>query len=235
MNPIINIQNIYKNYHTKHNSVCALNNISLQIFPGSYTTIIGKSGSGKSTLMNIIGCLDTPTYGKYFLNGDDISKLDKSKIAKIRNKTIGFIFQNFNLISNLSAIENVELPLTYRKIPKDTRRQIAKQALQKVGLENRLNHRPYELSGGQQQRVAIARAIAGTPPIIVADEPTGNLDSKCEAEILSLLKKLHQSGHTLIIITHNKKIADDSPNKITIIDGKIYSTHTKNNITINTH
>jgi len=223
MNPIINIQNISKNYRTKYHTVCALNDVSLQIFPGSYTTIIGKSGSGKSTLMNIIGCLDMPTCGKYFLNGDDISTLNKPTLAKLRNKTIGFIFQNFNLIPNLSALENVELPLTYRKLPKDIRRKIAKEALQKVGLADRLNHRPYELSGGQQQRVAIARAIAGTPPIILADEPTGNLDSKCEAEILSLLKKLHQSGHTIIIITHDKKIADDSPNKIVINDGKIYS------------
>ncbi len=235
MNPIINIQNVCKNYRTKYNTVCALNNVSLQIFPGSYTTIVGKSGSGKSTLMNIIGCLDKPTCGKYFLNGDDISTLNKSTIAKIRNKTIGFIFQNFNLIPNLSAIENVELPLTYRNLPRDTRRQIAKEALQKVGLADRLNHRPYELSGGQQQRVAIARAIAGAPPIILADEPTGNLDSKCEAEILNILKHLHQIGHTIIIITHDKKIANESPNKIIISDGKIYSTQIKNNVTINTH
>lgn len=221
MSKMINIQNIYKNYNNKETSVIALNNISLSIDDGEFVAIIGKSGSGKSTLMNILGCLDTPTSGKYILMDKDVSNLCENELAHIRNQTIGFIFQGFNLIPNLTALENVELPLIYRNIKKSNREILAKESLCKVGLKNRMHHKPNQMSGGQQQRVAIARAIAGNPPLIFADEPTGNLDQASSVEILQILKQLHFQGHTLVLITHDNSIANEASRQITINDGKI--------------
>lgn len=218
---MINIQNIYKNYNNKETRVIALNNISLSIDDGEFVAIIGKSGSGKSTLMNILGCLDTPTSGKYILMDKDVSNLCENELAHIRNQTIGFIFQGFNLIPNLTALENVELPLIYRNIKKSNREILAKESLCKVGLKNRMHHKPNQMSGGQQQRVAIARAIAGNPPLIFADEPTGNLDQASSVEILQILKQLHFQGHTLVLITHDNSIANEASRQITINDGKI--------------
>ena len=185
--------------------------------------IIGQSGSGKSTFMNMLGCLDTPTSGTYFLNGTDVSTMTDNELSAVRNREIGFIFQGFNLIANLTAEENVELPLIYRGIDKKTRRQLAREALEMVGLSHRLNHKPSEMSGGQQQRVAIARAIAAKPPVILADEPTGNLDSASSKEILSILKDLHKGGRTVILITHDDGIAARAKRVVRIMDGKIES------------
>lgn len=221
MSKMINIQNIYKNYNNKETRVIALNNISLSIDDGEFVAIIGKSGSGKSTLMNILGCLDTPTSGKYILMDKDVSNLCENELAHIRNQTIGFIFQGFNLIPNLTALENVELPLIYRNIKKSNREILVKESLCKVGLKNRMHHKPNQMSGGQQQRVAIARAIAGNPPLIFADEPTGNLDQASSVEILQILKQLHFQGHTLVLITHDNSIANEASRQITINDGKI--------------
>lgn len=221
MSKMINIQNIYKNYNNKETRVIALNNISLSIDDGEFVAIIGKSGSGKSTLMNILGCLDTPTSGKYILMDKDVSNLCENELAHIRNQTIGFIFQGFNLIPNLTALENVELPLIYRNIKKSNREILAKESLCKVCLKNRMHHKPNQMSGGQQQRVAIARAIAGNPPLIFADEPTGNLDQASSVEILQILKQLHFQGHTLVLITHDNSIANEASRQITINDGKI--------------
>lgn len=221
MSKMINIQNIYKNYNNKETRVIALNNISLSIDDGEFVAIIGKSGSGKSTLMNILGCLDTPTSGKYILMDKDVSNLCENELAHTRNQTIGFIFQGFNLIPNLTALENVELPLIYRNIKKSNREILAKESLCKVGLKNRMHHKPNQMSGGQQQRVAIARAIAGNPPLIFADEPTGNLDQASSVEILQILKQLHFQGHTLVLITHDNSIANEASRQITINDGKI--------------
>ena len=185
--------------------------------------IIGQSGSGKSTFMNMLGCLDTPTSGTYFLNGTDVSTMTDNELSAVRNREIGFIFQGFNLIANLTAEENVELPLIYRGIDKKTRRQLAREALEMVGLSHRMNHKPSEMSGGQQQRVAIARAIAAKPPVILADEPTGNLDSASSKEILSILKDLHKGGRTVILITHDDGIAARAKRVVRIMDGKIES------------
>lgn len=221
MNSLINIKNIYKKYSIGGNDVFALSNISLKISEGEFITIIGKSGSGKSTLMNILGLLDTPTSGEYYLSDTPIFTIKENDLAKIRNKTIGFIFQNFNLIPNLTSLENVELPLIYRGMPKSMRISLAKEALFKVGLSERLNHKPNQLSGGQQQRVAIARAIAGKPSIILADEPTGNLDSAAGEEVLSMLKDLNTEKKTIVLITHDDKIARSASRVIKIMDGKL--------------
>ena len=185
--------------------------------------IIGQSGSGKSTLMNMLGCLDVPTSGKYYLNGKDVSTLTDDEQSDIRNREIGFIFQGFNLISNLTAQENVELPLIYRGVPKKERERLAVESLKIVGLSHRMDHKPNEMSGGQQQRVAIARAIAAKPPVILADEPTGNLDSASSREILEILKKLYVGGRTVILITHDNGIAAQAKRVIRIMDGKIES------------
>ena len=190
---------------------------------GEFVAIVGHSGSGKSTLMNMLGCLDTPTSGHYFLEGKDVSSLSDDQLSEIRNKKIGFIFQGFNLIPNLDAVGNVELPLIYRGLGKQRRRRIAVQALTKVGLGRRLKHRPSELSGGQQQRVAVARAIAAQPPIILADEPTGNLDSRSTVEIMNILKELHKNGRTVIVITHDDDIAAQARRVIRIMDGQVES------------
>ena len=221
MSALIDIRNIYKIYNPGENEVRALDGINLSIGHGEFVAIIGQSGSGKSTLMNMLGCLDVPTAGQYLLNGADVSRLKDDELSDIRNKEIGFIFQGFNLIPNLTAVENVELPLIYRGIGKQERRELAVQALEMVGLSKRLNHKPAEMSGGQQQRVAIARAIAAKPPVILADEPTGNLDTHSSKEIMEILKELHKSGRTVILITHDNEIAAEAKRLIRIRDGKI--------------
>ena len=219
MSALVEIQDISKIYNPGENEVRALDHISLTIQKGEFVAIIGQSGSGKSTLMNMIGCLDVPTEGTYILNGQNVSKLSDNELSDIRNQEIGFIFQGFNLIANLTAQENVELPLIYRGVPKKERHELSVAALKKVGLAHRMDHRPSEMSGGQQQRVAIARAIAQAPPVILADEPTGNLDSASSMEILDILKQLHAENRTVILITHDNDIAKQAKRVIRIKDG----------------
>lgn len=221
MRELVQVNQISKIYNPGENEVRALDKVTLTINHGEFVAIIGQSGSGKSTLMNMLGCLDVPTEGSYYLNGQDVSNLSDNELSDIRNREIGFIFQGFNLIPNLTAFENVELPLIYRGMGKKERRQLAKESLEKVGLANRMNHKPAEMSGGQQQRVAIARAIAAKPPVILADEPTGNLDSKSSAEIIQILRAMHSEGRSIILITHNNDIANDADRVIRIKDGKI--------------
>lgn len=217
----IHAQQLRKIYKIGDQTIKALDGVSLDIGDGEYVTVIGASGSGKSTLMNILGCLDTPTEGSYYLDGRDVSKLSDSSLSEIRSREIGFIFQSFNLIPSLTALENVELPLLYRRIPKKQRSDTALTALECVKLSDRALHRPMELSGGQQQRVAIARAIAADPGIILADEPCGNLDSKSGAEVLNILSELNEKGKTVIMITHNEETARRAKRLIRISDGKI--------------
>lgn len=221
MGALIHIKNMKKIYNPGENEVRALDGIDLDIEKGDLVAIVGHSGSGKSTLMNMLGCLDTPTSGKYVLDGQDVASMTDNQLADVRNKEIGFIFQGFNLISNLDAVGNVELPLVYRGVSKNERKQLAMEALKSVGLEDRMKHKPNEMSGGQQQRVAVARAVAAKPPIILADEPTGNLDTKSTQEILEILKELHRSGRTVIIITHDEEIASQAHRVIRILDGRI--------------
>ncbi|MGE4484383.1 MAG: ABC transporter ATP-binding protein [Oscillospiraceae bacterium] len=219
---LINVQNVYKIYNEEMDSeVRALNGVTLTIERGEYVAIIGASGSGKSTLMNILGCLDIPTYGEYYLDGQAITELTDKELSRVRNKQIGFIFQGFNLIPELTALENVELPLIYRGTRVDERREYAEDALLRVGLGDRTKHFPSEMSGGQQQRVAIARAIASHPPVIMADEPTGNLDSKTSEDVIKMLKVLHEAGSTIILITHDNNIAGSADRTIRVKDGKI--------------
>lgn len=210
-----------KVYNPGENEVWALDHVSLEVQKGEFVAIIGHSGSGKSTLMNMLGCLDVPTSGEYYLNGKDVSELGDNQLSEIRNEEIGFIFQGFNLISNLTAIENVELPLIYRGIGRGERHNLAMEALNMVGLEKRIHHKPAEMSGGQQQRVAIARAIAAKPPVILADEPTGNLDSASTKEIMGILRSLHDTGRSVILITHDNDIAEQAKRVVRILDGKI--------------
>lgn len=219
--PLIKITSMSKVYNPGENEVRALDGIDLTICENEFVAIMGHSGSGKSTLMNMIGCLDVPTDGTYVLHGNNVSDLDDDELSDVRNKEIGFIFQGFNLIQNLTAMENVELPLIYRGVKKKERNRLALNALEKVGLSHRMEHRPSEMSGGQQQRVAIARAIAQAPPIILADEPTGNLDSHSTSEIMQILRELHKDGRTVIIITHDDEIARHADRIIRISDGKI--------------
>jgi putative ABC transport system ATP-binding protein len=221
MEALIEIQDMCKIYNPGENEVRALDHVNLTIKKGEFVAIIGQSGSGKSTLMNMLGCLDIPTSGTYILNGQDVSQMDDNELSDIRNKEIGFIFQGFNLIPNLTAFENVELPLIYRGVSKHKRKELSEEALEKVGLTNRITHKPSEMSGGQQQRVAIARAIAQAPPIILADEPTGNLDSVSTVEIIGILKGLHQAGSTIILITHSNEIAEEANRVIKVKDGKV--------------
>lgn len=221
METLVEVQDMCKIYNPGENEVRALDHVSLEIHRGEFVAIIGHSGSGKSTLMNMLGCLDVPTSGRYFLNGKDVSNLTDDELSDIRNLEIGFIFQGFNLIPNLTACENVELPLIYRGVGKKERLELAEESLRMVGLEHRMDHKPSEMSGGQQQRVAIARAIAARPPVILADEPTGNLDSKSTQEIMNVLKDLHKSGRTVILITHDDEIAAQVKRVIRIKDGKI--------------
>ncbi len=223
MEQLIKVEDLCKIYNPGENEVRALDHVNLEIGQGEFVAIIGQSGSGKSTFMNMLGCLDIPTSGKYYLNGTDVSTMTDSQLSTVRNKEIGFIFQGFNLIANLTAIENVELPLIYRGIDKKTRRDLAKEALEMVGLGQRMDHKPAEMSGGQQQRVAIARAIAAKPPVILADEPTGNLDTASSKEILDILKDLHEGGRTVILITHDNGIAQQAKRVVRIMDGKIES------------
>ena len=221
MSALVEIQDICKIYNPGENEVKALNHVSLTIDENEFVAIIGQSGSGTSTLMNMLGCLDTPTSGNYFLHGQDVSHMSDNELSDVRNKEIGFIFQGFNLIAGLTALENVELPLIYRGVGKRERLRLADTALDKVGLGKRKTHKPSEMSGGQQQRVAIARAIAQAPPIILADEPTGNLDSGSSKEIMGILKSLHEEGRTVILITHDNEIAKQAKRVIKIIDGQI--------------
>ncbi len=220
---LIEIDGLFKIYMQGENEVRALNGVSLMVKKGEFLAIVGASGSGKSTLMNMIGCLDAPTYGSYTLEGENVSSLSDKELSFIRNRKIGFIFQGFNLITGLNAIENVELPLIYRGKSKQERDELSMSALRQVSLENRANHRPSQLSGGQQQRVAIARAIAGEPSIILADEPTGNLDSRSGTEVMGILKNLNEQGKTVIIITHDLNIASQASRVVRISDGIIES------------
>lgn len=221
MDELVEIRDMCKVYNPGENEVRALDHVSLKINRNEFVAIIGQSGSGKSTLMNMLGCLDVPTSGTYILNGQDVSHLTDDELSDIRNKEIGFIFQGFNLIAGLTALENVELPLIYRGVGKKERLRLSEIALEKVGLKARMSHKPSEMSGGQQQRVAIARAIAQAPPVILADEPTGNLDSGSTKEIMEILKGLHSEGRTVILITHDNDIAARAKRIIRIMDGKI--------------
>ncbi len=220
-NTLIEISDMRKIYNPGENEVRALDGVDLTICEREFVAIIGHSGSGKSTLMNMLGCLDVPTTGSYMLHGIDVSDMDDDELSDVRNREIGFIFQGFNLIQNLTAVENVTLPLIYRGVGKKERERLALNALEKVGLEHRLDHKPAQMSGGQQQRVAIARAIAQAPPIILADEPTGNLDSNSTKEIMQILRELHSEGRTVILITHDNEIAEQADRVIQIRDGKI--------------
>lgn len=223
MSALVEIKDVCKVYNPGENEVRALDHVSLTIDEQEFVAIIGHSGSGKSTLMNMLGCLDVPTSGEYWLHGQDVSALTDDELSDIRNREIGFIFQGFNLIPNLTAVENVELPLIYRGVARNVRQELSREALKKVGLEHRMDHKPSEMSGGQQQRVAIARAIAQAPPVILADEPTGNLDSNSTKEIMDILKGLHKEGRTVILITHDNDIAAQAKRVIKIKDGKVES------------
>jgi len=220
---LLELKNIKKYYKMGDNVVKALDDVSLTINDGEFVTIIGPSGSGKSTMMNIVGCLDVATSGEYYVDGVEISHYSENQLAFLRNKKMGFIFQGFNLLQNLNAFENVELPMIYQGVPKAERQKRAVEALEMVGMLERMKHKPSELSGGQQQRVAIARALATKPMCILADEPTGNLDSKTGDEIMRILDELNEKGTTVIIITHNDEIAQKSKRVVRIHDGKIDS------------
>jgi len=220
---IITIEHISKTYHVGLEEVHALADVSLKIDKNEYVAIMGPSGSGKSTLMNLIGCLDTPTSGQYILNGTDVSKMDDNKLAEIRNQEIGFIFQTFNLLPRYSALENVMLPMVYSGISKPDRMIRAKEVIESVGLTDRMTHKPNELSGGQRQRVAMARALVNHPSIILADEPTGNLDSKTSSDIMDVIGGIHESGNTVILVTHEEDIAQRANRIIRLFDGMIDS------------
>ena len=220
---IIQLKNIVRNYHVGTETVRALRGIDLTIKRNEFVALMGPSGSGKSTLMNILGCLDTPTSGQYFLNGKDVSKLDDNHLAEIRNKEIGFVFQTFNLLPRSTALENVILPQIYAGISKIQRIERANQVMSSVGLSDRTHHKPNELSGGQRQRVAIARALVNNPSLILADEPTGNLDSKTTIEIMNLIRDIHRAGNTIIVVTHEENIGRHARRIIRLIDGQIAS------------
>ncbi|MVB12210.1 putative ABC transporter ATP-binding protein YknY [Caprobacter fermentans] len=228
MEQLISVTDLTKIYRMGDSEVYALAGVTLRVNRGEFLAIVGRSGSGKSTLMNIIGCLDTPSSGEYYLEGENVAGLSEKKLTRIRNRRIGFIFQSFNLISGQDALENVELPLIYRGIPRAERRALAQEALIEVGLGGRMHHRPAQMSGGQQQRVAIARAIAARPPILLADEPTGNLDSRSGGEVMEILHSLHRMGRTVVLITHDDRIAETADRVVRIQDGKIASEEKRN-------
>ncbi len=223
MQPIIHLEEIRKNYFLGKQVIEVLKGITLDIFKNEYVALMGPSGSGKSTLMNILGCLDTPTAGKYILNGKDVSSTTDNDLAEVRNKEIGFVFQQFNLLPRLTAVENVALPLVYAGVPKKLRTEKALQVLEKVNLADRSHHRPNELSGGQNQRVAIARALVNDPAIILADEPTGNLDSKTSYEIMEIFSRIQEQGNTIILVTHEEDIANYAHRIVRLLDGVINS------------
>ena len=218
---LIETRDLWKTYVMGEEEIHALRGVSIQIERGEYVAIMGPSGSGKSTLMNLIGCLDTPSKGSYLLNGKQVSEMNDNELARIRNEEIGFVFQTFNLLPRASALQNVELPLVYAGIPAKDRIKLAKNAIDRVELTSRMTHKPNELSGGQRQRVAIARALVNSPSILLADEPTGNLDSKTGAEIMALFAKLHESGNTIVLVTHEADIAAFAHRTISVRDGQV--------------
>jgi putative ABC transport system ATP-binding protein len=221
MSNLISLTDISREYVVGGETVRALDGVSIHIQRGEWVAIVGQSGSGKSTMMNVIGCLDTPTRGTYLLNGKDVSHMNDDELADIRNQEIGFIFQNFQLLPRETSLANVELPLVYRGLPARARREKAIEALKKVGLEPRMHHKPTELSGGQRQRVAIARALASEPSLLLADEPTGNLDSSTGEEIIKLFEQLHAQGHTIVLVTHEPRLAARCPRAVRLSDGKV--------------
>ena len=221
MNALIEFQKVSKIYHMGDSTVIAANEISMQIYKGEFVAIVGSSGSGKSTCMNIIGCLDVPTSGTYLLDGRDVGRMNKNELAEIRNELLGFIFQQYNLLPKLNILENVEVPLMYRGVGRAERKAIAQKALERVGLGDKVHHKPSQLSGGQQQRVSIARARAGNPAVILADEPTGALDSRTGREVLAMLQELHKAGHTIVLITHDNSIAVQAQRIIRLEDGRV--------------
>jgi putative ABC transport system ATP-binding protein len=220
---VIELDDVHKTYRTGAIEVDALRGVSLSIAQGEYVAIMGPSGSGKSTLMHILGCLDVPTSGRYLLAGEDVSVMDEYELAEVRNRRIGFVFQQFNLLPSMTALRNVELPLAYAGVPRERRRQRAREALDRVGLGDRIEHRPGELSGGQQQRVAVARALVTDPTVVLADEPTGNLDSAAAEDVLRLFGELHQQGCLVVLITHEAELAEQAERVIRIRDGAISS------------
>src|SRR6187431_3175274 len=230
MNSIIHLESLHKSYYMGRQAIPVLNGVTLDIFKNEYVALMGPSGSGKSTLMNILGCLDSPTKGNYILNDQDVSKMSDDELAEVRNKEIGFVFQQFNLLPRLTAAENVALPLVYSGVGKKERTERAMEVLAKVKLEDRSHHKPNELSGGQAQRVAIARALINNPSIILADEPTGNLDSKTSHEIMDILSKIYQRGNTVILVTHEQDIAQHAHRIVRLKDGLVESDEVNKNI-----
>ena len=221
MTPVIDIKDVWKTYDLGETKVHALRGVSLDIMPNEYVAIMGPSGSGKSTLMNMLGCLDTPTSGHYLFKGVNVAEMSDNELARVRNRELGFVFQSFNLLARSTTLRNVELPLIYAGMDPDEREERARIACEKVGLGDRMKHRPNELSGGQRQRVAIARALVNNPSLILADEPTGNLDSKTGEEIMALLEKIHEQGNTIVLVTHEDDIAAHAHRRLRLFDGEI--------------